>query len=134
MGGRLHVNDGWRHLSKFFFCTLKNRLRYVASSVIAGSAVAGYDRGLEMVRGGGFEPPTWPSRVVRCFLFPARRQRGLLTDLPRRTTCKAMLRSTCTFITTSIAKSIDKTQGKPGRKNHATAATALENNELSAEP
>jgi len=45
-----------------------------------------------------------------------------------------MLRLTRTFIVTSIAKSSDKTQGRPGRKNHATAATALENNELTAEP
>jgi hypothetical protein len=45
-----------------------------------------------------------------------------------------MLRLTLTFIVTSIAKSSDKTQGRPGRKNHATAATALKNSELSAEP
>jgi hypothetical protein len=45
-----------------------------------------------------------------------------------------MLRLTRAFILTSIAKSSDRTQGRQGRKNHATAATALENNELTAEP
>jgi hypothetical protein len=45
-----------------------------------------------------------------------------------------MLGLTRTFIVTSIAKSSDKTQGRPGRKSDATAATELENNELSAEP
>jgi hypothetical protein len=45
-----------------------------------------------------------------------------------------MLRLTSIFIETSIAKSSDRTQGRPGRKNHATAATALEKSELSAEP
>ncbi len=44
-----------------------------------------------------------------------------------------MLRLTRTFIVTSIAKSSDKTQGRPGRKNHATAAATFENNELTAE-
>jgi hypothetical protein len=45
-----------------------------------------------------------------------------------------MLRLTRTFIVTSIAKSSDKTHGRPGRKNHATAATAFEKSELSTEP
>jgi hypothetical protein len=41
---------------------------------------------------------------------------------------------TRTFIVTSIARLIDQPQGEPGTKNHATAATAFVNNELSAEP
>jgi hypothetical protein len=44
-----------------------------------------------------------------------------------------MLKLTRTFIVTSIAKSSDRKQGRPGRKNHATAAATFENNELSAE-
>lgn len=90
-------------------------------------------QGLELGAGLRIRTSTWSLSVrskLRIFVPPSA---WLLTDLPRRTTCKAMLKLTRTFIVTSIAKSSDRTQGRPGRKNHATAAATFENSELSAE-
>jgi hypothetical protein len=133
----LQVNEGWRHPSKFFFCVLKKKLPVCGVFGHRPDLEQRPQLGQGLGIGCGAEDSNLErghSRVVRSLLAPPHRQRGLLTDLPRRTTCKAMLRLTRTFIVTSIAKSSDRTQGRPARKNHATAATALENNELTAEP